>query len=162
MNSAIERLLCLRVSDIMSRDVVVVAADRPMTVAAATMLNYGISGMPAVGARGQCVGMLSAIDFVRRSLWETGEASESTAKEGGDCFCKLTDANRNRPATDLVTSYMTPTLETVSVSDSLMNAARLMCRRHIHRLVVLDNQARPVGMMTSLDIVAALVGAVEE
>ena len=91
-----------------------------------------------------------------------GDPGDSANGDGATCFCKLTDANRNRPATDLVASYMTPTLETVSVSDSLMNAARLMCRRHIHRLVVLDNQARPVGMMTSLDIVAALVGAVEE
>lgn len=162
MNSAIERLLCLRVSDVMSRDVVVIAADRQMTVAAATMLNHGISGMPAVGNRGQCVGMLSAMDFVRRSLWAGGEACDSASKDGEECFCKLTDANRNRPATDLVASYMTPTLETVSVSDSLMDAARLMCRRHIHRLVALDDQGRPIGVVTSLDLIAALVGAIEE
>jgi CBS domain-containing protein len=162
MNSAIERLLCLRVSDVMTRDVEVVAADRPMAVAAATLVNHGISGLPVVGGRGQCLGMLTATDFVRRSIWATDEPNAPAGGRGETSLRTLTDAVRNRPATDLVASYMSPTLQTVSTTDSLVDAARLMCRRHIHRLVVLDDQARPIGVVTSLDIVAAFVGAIEE
>lgn len=46
MNSAIERLLCLRVSDVMTRDVISVTAGRTMPVAAATLVDSRISGAP--------------------------------------------------------------------------------------------------------------------
>ena len=37
-----------------------------------------------------------------------------------------------------------------------------MCQQHIHRLIVLDEQDHPVGILSSLDIVAAMVAVFEE
>jgi predicted transcriptional regulator len=37
-----------------------------------------------------------------------------------------------------------------------------MCAEHIHRLLVLDQQERPVGVVSTMDVVAALLNAVEE
>jgi predicted transcriptional regulator len=57
---------------------------------------------------------------------------------------------------------MSALVQTVGPDRPLTEAARLMCHNHIHRLLVLDAQGRPTGVVTALDIVAALINAVEE
>ena len=32
-----------------------------------------------------------------------------------------------------------------------------MCDEHIHRLIVLDSGSRPVGVLTSLNVIAAMI-----
>ena len=161
MNSAIERLLSLRVSDVMSRNVVSIQAAAAMRQAAGTLTQYFISGAPVVDQQGQCVGMLSAIDFVRCVAESTKDApSESRADK-----CNEVRGNRDVcpvPAADSVATHMSALVQTVEASQPLTQAARLMCENHIHRLVVLDRQGHPAGMLTSLDIVAAMINAVEE
>ena len=159
MNSAIERLLSLRVCDVMSRNVVSIAATKNMSEAAGVLTQHFISGAPVVGQQGQCVGMLSAIDFVR-CVAENGDPTLHRDREQ--------NGSRDRghscpaPATDAVASHMSALVQTVQTNQSLTDAARLMCQNHIHRLVALDEQGRPVGVITSLDIVAALINAIEE
>lgn len=162
MNSAIERLLCLRVSDVMTRDVVSVSAGRAMPVAAATFVDSRISGAPVLNEAGRCVGVLSATDFVRRAVWTEEEARPKGVMECCLSAIPETDGDRRRPATDLVASYMSPAVHSVNVNRPLMEAARLMCQHHVHRLMVLDGEGRPAGVLTSLDLVAALIAAIEE
>jgi IMP dehydrogenase len=136
MNSAIERLLTLRATDVMSKQVVRVWAHQAMSEAATIMLRQGISGAPVVNAEGQCVGVLSATDFVRYQ--------KEPGKDG------------------LVRSHMSADVHSVPPDATLMDVARAMCGRHIHRLVVLDDHRHVVGVVTSLDLVAAMVNAVGE
>ncbi len=65
MNSTIERLLSLKVSDVMTPSVVTVSSHETMSEAAALMVEHHVSGMPVVDEAGHCVGVLSATDFVR-------------------------------------------------------------------------------------------------
>jgi predicted transcriptional regulator len=162
MNSAIERLLTLRVCDVMSRNVITVEASKTMSQAATILTQHFISGAPVVGQQGQCVGIVSATDFVRciaatnGNLFDVGQRDE---KHGG------ATGNRHScaaPAADMVASHMSALVETVSVDQPLTEAARTMCQNHIHRLIALDSQGRPAGVLTSLDIVAALINAIEE
>lgn len=158
MNSAIERLLCLRVCDVMTRDVISVPASRPMPDAAGALTDAHISGAPVVNDQGQCVGVLSASDFVYRAAW----AADAVRPNGAGARPAVADGGARRPPTDLVASYMSPALHAVNVSRSLMDAARLMCLHHVHRLVVLDDGGKPAGVLTSLDLVAAFIAAIEE
>lgn len=162
MNSAIERLLSLRVSDVMTRDVVSVPADRAMPVAAATLVDSRISGAPVVNEGGRCVGVLSAADFVRRAVWTDEDVRPKRTRECCPSTTPETDGDRHRPATDLVASYMSPAVHSVNVGRPFMDAARLMCQHHVHRLMVLDDDGRLAGVLTSLDLVAALIAAIEE
>ena len=162
MNSAIERLLTLRVSDVMSRNVVSVAATKSMAKAAEILAQNFISGAPVIGQQGQCVGILSATDFVRC----VASSHENLSSSNGQCE-KRSDAAGGRhscpiPATDLVASHMSALVQTVNSERPLTEAARLMCQNHIHRLIALDDKGRPAGVLTSLDIVAALINAIEE
>ena len=146
MNSAIERLLGLRVSDVMSSNVVQVNQDDRMSEAAAILDRHDVSGAPVVDDQGRCVGILSSSDFVLRSA----NAVDQTV-EGQEVLHK-----------DHVSDHMSEVVESVSPDSSIMDAARSMCREHIHRLVVLDDGKNPVGLVSSLDLVAAMVAAIQE
>lgn len=159
MSGTIERLLTLRVNDVMSRKVISIPASTSMSDAADVLAQHFISGAPVTGQQGQCVGMLSATDFVRC----VASVKEPSCKPN-----RLQNSLRVHPhscpvpATDRVASHMSALLQTVGADQSLTGAARMMCDSHIHRLVVLDDKGHPTGMLTSLDIVAALINVTEE
>src|SRR6185312_2814150 len=60
----------MKVSDIMTRGALTVAADSTVVEAAQLMLKHRISGVPVVDARGAVIGMLTEGDLLRRT--ETG------------------------------------------------------------------------------------------
>ena len=162
MNSAIERLLCLRVCDVMKTDVVTIHEDMTMCQAATEFDKHGITGAPVVDHAGKCVGILSVSDFARREQ-EQARAGESLGfgfehkvKTGESPIC-IESLQEDR-----VSEHMSPVVQTISQDTPIMNAARVLLAEHIHRLVIVDEDLRPAGVLTSLDIVACMVAAVEE
>jgi CBS domain-containing protein len=164
MNSAIERLLSLRVSDIMTSPVTTISECASMADAARILADAEITGAPIIDACGRCVGMLSATDFAMREHrhanrqeqlscgWEHSICQEDNE---GPMFIQAV-------AEDRVREHMSPAVQTINRTASLVNASRVMCREHIHRLIIVDDDERPVGVVSSLDLVAAMVAAVEE
>ncbi|MCE4609225.1 MAG: CBS domain-containing protein [Desulfurococcales archaeon] len=57
-----------------------------------------------------------------------------------------------------VSSYMQDTVYIIRPSDSLARARNLMLRRGIGRLVVIDDNERPIGILTITDLTNALLG----
>lgn len=158
MNSTIERLLSLRVRDVMRKEVIAVHATDTMKSAADLFDENEITGAPVVDGDGKCVGILSSSDFVYRELtsprWE--KIGDSRAIETADpATCETPDSNR-------VEDFMSPLVQTVSEELPILSAARVMCHEHIHRLLVVDDDHRPQGILSSLDLVACMVVAVEE
>jgi CBS domain-containing membrane protein len=160
VNSAIERLLSLRVSDVMNKRVISVSNRDAMQDAARRMTEHSISGAPVVDERGCCVGVLSATDFVRErncACADNDGVRRSLVQDGRNRPWQI-DACRN----DLVADHMSAAVQSIAADKLLLAAARAMCAQHIHRLPVLDAGGRPIGMITSLDVVAAVVAAIEE
>ena len=167
MNNAIERLLSLRVRDIMNSNVVHVNEDATMGKAAVILEQNDITGAPVVDATGRCVGVLSTSDFVYRETqltrgteqFELGIDRLATAvKESTSMTDQLVQGNHENQ----VSQFMSPVVQTISPEATIMNAARLICGEHIHRLVIVDEEERPIGIVSSLDLVDAMVAAVEE
>ncbi len=164
MNSAIERLLGLRVCDVMNSPVASVSENASLAEAAKLFATHEITGAPVVDVAGRCIGMISTTDFAMR------EHRLATAREQRSMGWEHTVAQDGPDesihirtiAEDLVREHMSPAVQTINHMASLVNAARVMCREHIHRLVIIDEDERPVGMVSSLDLVAAMVAAVEE
>jgi CBS-domain-containing membrane protein len=163
MNSAIERLMSLRIRDIMSPEVVQVPAHQTMATAAEILRKHEVTGAPVVDEQGRCVGMISGSDFVVREHVRSGSARSS-----GEVEYVLVRDVQSEPYhveyvhTDLVSNHMSSAVQTVSTNTTIIEAARVMCGEHIHRLVVLDHAQRPVGVASSLDVIAAVVNAVNE
>jgi CBS domain-containing protein len=163
MNSAIERLITLNVADAMTKDVVCVSASQTMAEAAAALKRREVSGAPVLNDCGRLVGILSATDFIRHEMASArpssaqGEAEHCLASHG-----ELGALSIEYSGQDLVGAHMTSAVQTVRPHVRLLDAARIMCAQHVHRLPVVEENGKVIGMITSLDLVAAMVKAVEE
>jgi len=124
-----------RVGNLMSVDPVVVDADAPITQAELLIKSYRISGLPVV-ADGVLVGVVSQTDLLN------ARSSE------------LIGANWERVR---VRHLMSRPAVTVHLNTSVERAARLMLEQHIHRLVVVDEEESPVGVLTSTDLLRTLL-----
>ena len=155
MNSAIERLVGLRVDDVMNHTVITVNESDDMQSAAQQIFDAEVTGAPVINAIGECVGMLSASDFVGRDA-------------GRHDLQLLTRKSPTEPYTieclndNLVGTHMSPLVLTISAEAPILTAGRMMCSEGIHRLVVVDEQKRPIGIVSTLDLVAAMIAAIEE
>lgn len=165
MSRTLERLKSLHVADAMTRQVVTVGANETMTSAAKTLADRQVSGAVVVDEADRCVGLLSAHDFVRM---ERARAEADPRLPASATAHKLVQDRREGPyrveevGGDRVRTYMSPAVQTIDSSALLLDAARRMCALHVHRLPVLDASGRAAGIVTSLDLVAAMVHAVDE
>jgi len=91
-----------------------------------------ISGLPVVDAEGEVVGVLSQTDLVRARA-----------------NSHLVSSWPGLPVGQIMTK---PAL-TIPSSASLEEAARVMDERNVHRLVVCDEAATPIGIISTSDLV---------
>ena len=156
MSLVLERLRMLKVRDLMCRNVIEVSANQTMSEAAKAFALSGVSSAPVIDEQGRCVGMLSAADFIKRDCPQHSEAAGyELTTHGPDAGFAIESPS------DMVSGYMSGAVQSTSADDSLLHIARAMCGEHIHHLPVLEGE-RPVGVVSTMDIVAALVNAVDE
>ena len=137
MSLTIDRMTTVRVAEVMNNNVLVVRDSDTMQTAAKTIQSNHVSGVPVSDQFGHCVGVLSLADFVK---------SERNC-ELRECDVWL----------DLVHDHMTSPAVSVAPTNSLVDAAKLMCTRHVHRLPVVDEFGQLVGIVSSLDVMGTLV-----
>jgi CBS domain-containing protein len=207
MRTIPKRLLALTAGDLMNSDVVRLPENMALREAARLLLRNQISGAPVVDARGKCVGVFSAIDFMRLSALRAGRTrpnsspalpitcpyqGEQRTTDGqkvtlctlprGVCAiqvmqegpegeelvvcsqprCVLVDwqiVDVEKLPTDEVRRFMTPDPVTAQPATSIRVLARMMIDAHIHRVIVTDQEGRPVGVVSSTDVLAALAHA---
>lgn len=125
------------------------------------LLELGVSGAPVVHDRtGELVGVVSSFDFLQQ---EAGEGLLLPPIEG--------DSNK-----EMVESYlsaakkicakkigdlMTTEIRTMECTESMRDAASLMAREKLHRLPVVDEDGKLVGMLTSSDVMIDMVRVVK-
>jgi len=130
-----------------------------MSAAATVFVEYQISGAPVVDELEQCVGFMSASEFVK-----------SRAEELDGCKLVSHYLRANHPSglysinelrCDLVQSHMSSAFQCVDRNVPLLQAAKSMCQERVHRLLVIDTNGVPVGILTSIDLVAAITSLAE-
>jgi CBS-domain-containing membrane protein len=146
-------LATLTAADLMSRDLLVIPRHLSLRAAAQLLSQAHVSGAPVIDAGGRCVGMLSATDFLHRAKDDAGPIrSRSEA-----CVCsdwQTVDLDLLPP--DAVAGYMTRDLVTAPTTAGIRDLARMMLDAHIHRIVIVDRCDRPVGIVSSTDVLAAV------
>jgi CBS domain-containing protein len=151
-------LLTLTAADLMSRPPLVIPEGMSLQGAAHMLAQAQVSGAPVVDPDGRCVGVLSATDFI--PVVEAGKGSAPRHARRPDAFnfpWQLADAGGFPP--DSVYNHMTADPVMVSPGASLGELAQHMLDAHIHRVVVVDEQRRPLGVVSSTDILAAVAQA---
>ena len=159
MWTAINRLLSLNVSDVMSRSLVEVTATQEMGEVAAVFAAHHVTSAPVIDEQGCCIGILSAADFLRRNCEGDREYRNADSQ-----VVTRQDPKRARevvPTGDLVGTYMTDAVQSVAPHQPLLNAARIMCVDHIHHLPVIEGH-HVMGVIGTMDVIAAMLNAIEE
>jgi predicted transcriptional regulator len=145
----------LTASDLMSRDLELIPREMSLRAAAHLLSQNHISGAPVVDADGKCIGVLSATDFVR---W--AEDQEHVAAAPTPCIhsaWQIMDYDILPP--EEVGTYMTGDPVLVRSETGIADLARMMLDAHIHRLIVVDERQRPIGIISATDILAAVAQA---
>jgi CBS domain-containing protein len=157
MRAATRPFLALTAADLMTAPVLTIPEETPLREAARLLSQSSISGAPVVDPEGRCVGVLSSSDFV---TW---------AKEGGDpgkrseatCFIAPWGEwiNIEDSPDSEIRYFMTAQPVTAGPETPVGELARKMVEAHIHRLLVVVDQDRACGIVSSTDILAAVARA---
>jgi CBS-domain-containing membrane protein len=127
-------LLALTAADLMTREVVAIPAGTTMRAAARVLAHARVNGAPVIDTEGRCVGVLSTSDFFRGAVQENLEIDP----------------------TDKVGEHMTADPVTVTPATGIRELARMMLDADIHRVIVVDDQDQPIGVVSSTDVLAAM------
>jgi CBS-domain-containing membrane protein len=144
----------MQAKDVMSRNLVTIAADATVLQAARLMLQHHISGLPVVDASGNLVGILSEGDFLRRR--ETGTQRRRSRwleflMGPGKIASEYTHSHGMR-----VSEVMTENVRTISEDTELEEIVELMERHRIKRVpVVCDGKL--TGIVTRSNLMHAMV-----
>jgi CBS domain-containing protein len=149
--AATKSLLALTAADLMTTPVMTIPENTSLREAARLLLRSDISGAPVVDAAGRCLGVLSSSDFVG---WAGEDGEEiSFLAPWGERICVEDFPEKE------IRYYMTAQPITASPKDSLGKLAEKMVEAHIHRVVVVVDKDRPCGIVSSTDILAAVMRA---
>ena len=124
------------VGELMTPDPITVLESAMLSDSIRLMEEHEISGLPVVDGDGVLVGMISETDVVRargtEHLWHRWPGLR-------------------------VRHLMHSPVVTADAQMAMGEAAQVMERAHVHRLVVVDeDQVRPVGIISTSDLVRAL------
>ncbi len=158
MVTSTQSLLSLTAANIMSTDLIMIPKHMCLAVAARMLSQHHISGAPVVDDDGTCAGVISAQDFLQ---WvERGRGACQPKHDALLEICpswQIVEDETDR--VDEVMNYMTPDPVTVPLNQSVASIALMMIDAHIHRVIVVDENNRPKGIVTSTDVLAALARA---
>lgn len=145
----------MRARDIMTKDVVTVGYNTPITEIAAILMKHRISGVPVVTKNQQVIGIVSESDLIHRA--ETG--TEIRRKWWLTLF-----SDPDRMAREYTKAHglraehvMSRTVVSVSEDAEAAYVADVLDRHRIKRVPVLSN-GQLVGLITRSDLVRALAG----
>jgi CBS-domain-containing membrane protein len=144
----------MQVRDVMTRNVISIAAGETILKAARIMLQNEISGLPVVDAAGNLVGIVTEGDFLRRSEIGTQRRRPKWLEflvGPGRLASEFVHATGRK-----VDDVMSSDPYTVIEDDSLESVVDLMERRRIKRLPVLRD-GKLIGIVSRANLLHALV-----
>jgi CBS-domain-containing membrane protein len=158
--------LALTAKDLMNGEVVRIPHDMGMQAAARRLDQMHVSGAPVVDEQGRCVGVLSAGDFIACCAANRTRCAQHRAEANcGPCTfpdCVGSEwqmVNVMESAEDMVRERMTPDPVMARPETPIVRLAQMMVDAHVHRLIIVDEQRRPLGIVSTTDIVAAVARA---
>jgi CBS domain-containing protein len=138
----------------MSTNVTTIPQAMSLAGAAHVLSSAGVSGAPVVDNDGRCVGVLSSNDFVAYA--DKGHRAGKLAKREACAYSAWQVIDLEGLPVDEVRRFMTPDPVTARPATPLADLAQMMVDAHIHRVVVVDPDGRPMGIVSSTDVLAAV------
>ncbi len=127
---SINRMVILpdvRVGEITRRNLVTISESSTLREAAKILYNHGIRGAPIMSEKGDVIGFITTTDIA---------------------MVVANSEDLDAP----VTRYMRRNVVVISEGDTILEAIRIMSFHGIGRLLVINSQGRPIGIVTRTDI----------
>jgi CBS domain-containing protein len=170
------QLFRLTAADLMSREVLTLSQWMPVQSAIRALTRVRVGGAPVVDEQGRCVGVFSLSDCNRRLRGDNRDAQGAPPLRGDNrdaqgapplpgCVCcdwTIVREEWDTLPADAVSRYMTPDPVLVLPETPVGEVAQMMVEAHIHRLIVVGEDRRPLGVVSSTDVLAAVARAARE
>lgn len=129
------------VESVMTVSPVVISEEEAIAGVAELLAGYQISGLPVVDTEDRLVGVISQTDLIRLQ----GASIPWTGWHGL-----------------IVRDLMTWPAQTIDGTASLDDAARQMTAAGIHRLIVVDDEQAPIGVISESDLIREIADACDD
>ena len=136
------------VSDVMTHTVVAVGSEAPFKEIVELLDQWKVSALPVLAGEGRVVGVVSEADLMAKE--------EFRDTEEGD------PAERHKAGAMTAGELMSAPAVTVHADASLAEAARIMARRHVKRLPVVDGVGLLQGVVSRSDLLKVFLRDDEE
>ena len=172
-----------RVGELMTSNVVLIRRDAEVHELSKLFLERGVHGVPVVDEDGRLVGVVSQTDLIawhhdvgldasafydmpdlrpeagtRRELIVEDEENPEEADTGEEDPWRLRLAEVRTARVDEV---MTPLVHAIGPDQSAAEAAARMLRHRIHRLIVVDEDLKVLGIISAMDLLRVCPGVEE-
>ena len=156
------RLGTLTARDVMTERLVVLHEADLLPHAAQVLREQRISGAPVVNASGEVAGMLSLSDLIGHGQepWLSSSSQADAAFPNG--WSELCRRVEQSASAQTVADRMTRNVMTVWEATPITEVARILCDGHWHRVPVISAAGKLTGIVSAMDLLAALVQAQDE
>lgn len=136
------------VKDVMTTNVIAVKQDTPFEVIAAALREHRVSAFPVVDDTSAVIGLVSESDLLAKLAFGIGD--DDARGVNGILSRHQVEKARAITAADLMTSPAC----TVAPEDTVEQAAKVMYRRNVKRLPVIDADGHLCGIVSRADVLA--------
>jgi len=153
------------IKDIMNKDVITASKDDTVREVALKLKNHGISGLPVVDEK-RVVGIVSEEDIIKslkefefsnQELWLPTPFEIIEIPVKGYLERKKYKEMLKDKSEIQVSEIMSNDVYTVSPSDKVAVAAKLITKHKVNRLPVVDEKGNLVGIVARGDIISSIV-----
>ena len=140
----------MRIAEVMSTELVTVRPDQSLKDVVQAMVDHGVSAVPVVDADGRVAGIVTEADVMSREAYGGGRRKPLRMLVE---YFSGRDPQWLRKAAGLrADEVMTRQIVTASPHEDVRVAARRMVEHEIKRLVVVDDEGAPVGIVSRHDV----------
>jgi CBS domain-containing protein len=145
-----------KVRDVMTRSVETVGPATGFKTIAARLRTRAISAVPVVDEMGRVLGVVSEADLMLKEDRAALEEHQPFLEGRGSRLA------RAKAAASTAAELMTSPATTIGADAPVAEAARLMRRRGVKRLPVVDQEGRVIGIVSRGDLLAVFARSDEE
>jgi CBS domain-containing protein len=145
-----------KVADCMSPAQHVLTPNMSVDETMSMLLNNGLSGTTVVNDEQVVIGIVTSFDFLQKEAFEGALLSIEGTAANVERYVEAAKKICGQKVEDVMTKNPT----TVTPSTPMREAAALMTAKRLHRLPVVDETGRLVGVLTSADVMRDLLHVV--
>ena len=149
----------MRVRDVMVEQVVSVSEGQTLRDALDMMLDNGLTTLPVIDDGRHCLGVIAAVDMLPASEQLDDEVRHLSVRSNQEQGYVADTVPTQGLAQHAVEDFMSAAVVTVGGGVPLQEAAATMLQNQIHHLIVVDDQAHVIGILSTMDILEAFAQA---